>query len=161
MCSHVGRPIFLSLYFAEGETEAQGGDRICKLVPELGCKHGNLGFWLFVLPMTQAAFVTMKRAGRHILVPGEVKAQTFQLCQVQKWSGERWRIGGFEVRKRQEGRVQHLNTALLCNRGQFIQPALILGFPKIGCDNDAFFTVRCEDQMGFSCDRLSTAPGKW
>lgn len=54
----------------EGETEAQGGDRICKLVLELGCKHGTLGSWLFVLLMTQAAFVIMKRAGRHILVPG-------------------------------------------------------------------------------------------
>lgn len=81
---------------------------------KLECKHGDLGSWLFVLPMTQATFVIKKRAGRHILVPGAVKAQTFQLRQAQKWSGEKWSIGGFEVRKRHEGMVQHLSTALLC-----------------------------------------------
>lgn len=46
MCSRVGELLFQCPHLSEWETEAQGGDRICKLVVELGWKDVLPGSWL-------------------------------------------------------------------------------------------------------------------
>lgn len=86
---------------------------------ELGCCQGS---WLLALPMTQAAFVSMKGAQRHNLAPGRQSPGT-PASQAQTCSGEKSGVAGFGVRRRQDRVLQCLGTAvLLGNFGQLTQP---------------------------------------
>ena len=99
MCSHVGEPLFQAPHFSEWETEAQGGDRICKLVVELGWKYVLPGSWLGARLLCGSCCLwhPERSPKAYSSAPGG-KAQAFWLSQAQKCSGQRLDVGSFRVR---------------------------------------------------------------
>lgn len=55
----------------------------------------------------------------------------------------------------------HCHLAVQCWAAQVTSLILDFSGGMICHKNDAFFTGCCEDQMGFSCEGLSTALGTW
>lgn len=166
MCSHVGDHSSSPLILQRGESEAQGGDRICKLVAGLGCGRGHSGFWLFALPMTQAAFSIRKGAQRNIphLPPppwgGRAQSPDIPAQPSSEMSRREVGWGSFWIKVETGG-----NGSVLGHRHLVVQPwaghttSLIRGFSITGREHNAFLTGCREDRMGCSCERLSTAPG--
>lgn len=85
--------------FAEGETEAQGGDGLYGLVSELDANlgPGHPGFRLSALPMTHAAFVIIKGAQRYLPpphTPGEATPRSSSSAELRNVQ-ERGGVWGF------------------------------------------------------------------